>query len=168
MTQTSSHVLFLALATCAVASCASKPAKEVSRTSYAADGSVKAEIVAAPEGSRYEVIPGVDYISPEPAAQNAMPEYPPELLAKNLDPIEVIARVVVNETGSVQIATLVGSTSQETAFSDGALAAVRTWTFVPLQRVEGLNAEAIPFTQDYRFTFKQVNGRAIVESGIRQ
>ena len=94
--------------------------------------------------------------------------YPPELLAKNLDPIEVIARVVVNETGSVQIATLVGSTSQETAFSDGALAAVRTWTFVPLQRVEGLNAEAIPFTQDYRFTFKQVNGRAIVESGIRQ
>ena len=168
MTQTSSHALFIALATCAIASCASKPAKEVSRTSYTSDGSVKAEIVAAPEGSRYEVTPGVGYISPEPAAQNAMPQYPPELLAKNLDPIEVIARVVVNEAGSVEAATLVGSTSQERAFSDGALATVKTWTFIPLQRVEGLNAEPIPFTQEYRFTFKQVNGRAIVESGIRQ
>jgi len=168
MPQTSSHILFLALTACTVAGCASRPAKEISRTSYASDGSVKAEVVPAPDGARYEVTPGIGYISPEPASQNALPQYPPELLAKNLDPIEVIARVVVNALGSVETVTLVRSTSQEPAFSDRVLATVNTWTFTPLQRVEGLNAQPIPFTQEYRFTFKQINGRAIVESGIRK
>ena len=156
---------------CILASCASKPGKETiepigETTSYSSNGDVKAEIVVAPERFRYQVTPGVSYVSPEPAAPNAVPIYPPFLLAKRLDPIEVIVRVIVNGAGSVETVTVMHNSSQEQAFSDETLAAVKGWTFSPLKRIEGLLAQPIPFSQEYRFTFKQVNGRAVVSSGV--
>lgn len=158
---------------CVLASCASKPSGETTKpssgtTSYTSNGAVKAEIVVAPEGSRYKATPSVSYINPEPAAPNTVPTYPPFLLANRLDPIEVIARVVVNAAGLVETATVTHNSSQEQAFSDATLTAVKGWTFSPLKRIEGLLAEPIPFTQEYRFTFKQVDGRAVVYSGVRQ
>lgn len=137
-------------------------------TSYISSGAVKAEIVAVPESSRYQPSPGVSFVSPEPAPPNAVPSYPPSLLIKRLEPVEVIARVVVNEKGSVDTATVIHNSSQEPAFADATLAAVKTWTFSPLKRVQGLVVDPLPFTQEYRFTFKQVDGRAVVYSGVRQ
>ena len=158
---------------CVLASCASKPSKLAvvpgrDTSSYSSNGAVNAEIIAAPEGSRYEVKPGVIYILPVAAAPNPVPTYPPFLLAKRLEPIEVIARVIVNAAGSVDTATVIQNSSQEQAFSDATLVAVKTWTFSPLKRTEGLLTEPIPFTQEYRITFKQVDGHAVVFSGVRQ
>jgi hypothetical protein len=42
---------------------------------------------------------------------------------------------------------------------------VHVWKFIPLERVTGDRIEALPFTIEYRFVFRQVNGRAVVESG---
>jgi len=52
----------------------------------------------------------------------------------------------------------------EPAFREAVLSAVGRWTFIPLKRVTGDKVERLPFTQDYRFTFRQVDGRAVVES----
>jgi outer membrane biosynthesis protein TonB len=38
--------------------------------------------------------------------KNAVPTYPPALLIKRLDPVEVVVRVIVNTTGSVDSATI--------------------------------------------------------------
>jgi hypothetical protein len=55
----------------------------------------------------------------------------------------------------------------ERGFGAAVLAVVPDWTFMPLLRVTGDKIEPLPFTQDYRFVFRQVNGRAVVESGVR-
>ncbi|MBL8524976.1 MAG: energy transducer TonB [Betaproteobacteria bacterium] len=158
---------------CVLASCASKPGKLTitpgsDTTSYTSNGAVNAEIVVTPGVARYQVTPGVSFSNPEPAIENADPIYPAFLLAKRLDPVEVIARVIVNGAGTVDTATVVRNSSEEQAFADATLAAVKGWTFRPLKRTEGLVVDALPFTQEYRFTFRQVDGRAIVHSGARQ
>lgn len=157
---------------CALAACVSKlnkkPAKPIGDISYTSDGAVKAEIVVAPGVARYQVTPGVSFSNPEPATENPDPIYPPALLDKRLEPAEVIVRVIVNGAGTVETATVIRNSSEEKAFADATLAAVKTWMFRPLKRTEGLVVEALPFTQEYRFTFRQVNGRAIVSSGARQ
>ena len=153
-----------------LASCASKPSKETTKSitesiSYTSNGAVRAEIVDAPETVRYQVKPGITYVNPEPAALNELPTYPPSLLVKQLDPVEVIVRVIVNAAGSVESATITRNSSEEQAFADATVTAVKGWIYTPLKRVEGSSAEALPFSQEYRFTFKQVDGRAVVSSG---
>lgn len=152
----------------ALAGCASQAHKGESRAGYAADGAVSAEIVDRPETVRYQPVPGSTYSSPSPIRENAKPGYPPALLEKRLQQVAVVARIVVDGTGAVEHAELVENTSDESAFGDAVLSAVRGWIFTPLKRITGDRIEPLPFTQDYRFTFSQVNGRAVVESaGLR-
>jgi TonB family protein len=175
MTQKSFRTLLIVFSACALASCASKPRQEATSpkptaatTSYTSNGEVDAQVVAAPEESRYRVTPGISFANPEPARLNDVPTYPPVLLVKRLDAIEVIARLIVNAAGSVETATVIQNSSQEQAFADATLTAVKAWTFSPLKRITGQVTEPLPFTQEYRFTFTQINGRAVVQSGARQ
>ncbi len=62
-------------------------------------------------------------------------------------------------------AVIGGGNGDEAAFAEAALSAVRGWIFAPLMQVTGDKAEPLPFSQDYRFTFRQVDGRAVVDSG---
>ena len=62
-------------------------------------------------------------------------------------------------------ARIIGNAGGEPAFADAVVVAVRGWTFFPLKRVTGRVVEPLPFTQDYRFVFRQLNGRAVVEWG---
>jgi outer membrane biosynthesis protein TonB len=99
------------LATCVLGGCATKRALDKPNpgsqiTSYASNGEVKAEVIEAPERARYKATKGVTFISPEPWEKNAVPTYPPALLIKRLDPVEVVVRVIVNTTGSVDSATI--------------------------------------------------------------
>ncbi len=156
--------------TCIVNGCATKPAFDeakagIQTTSYASNGDVKAEVIDAPERARYKATEGVIFINPEPSDKNAVPNYPPELLVKRLDPVEVVVRVVVNTSGSVESATIANNSSTEQAFSRETLAAVKRWAFSPLQRIEDAKVQSLPFSQEYRFTFKQIDGRAVVSSG---
>ena len=148
----------------AMAGCASQAHKAELREGYAADGAVSAEIVDRPETSRYQPVPGSTYSSPLPIRENAKPDYPPGLLVQRLPEAAVVVRIIVSGAGVVERAEVIENTSEQQAFGDAVLSAVRTWTFRPLRRVTGDKIEPLPFTQDYRFTFKQVNGRAVVES----
>ena len=159
-------VRFALLATCgALAGCAAQQHKAATREGYAADGTVNAEIVEQADATRYQPMPGSRYDSPLPRYENAKPGYPPSLLARRLPPAAVVVRVIVDATGSVENAEVVENDSSEPAFGDAVLSAVRGWTFIPLKRVTGDRIERLPFTQHYRFTFRQVNGRAVVEYG---
>ncbi len=160
-------------ATCVLGGCATKRTLDNANpgspiTSYASNGDVKAEVIEAPEHARYKATKGVTFISPEPWEKNAVPNYPPALLIKRLDPVEVVVRVIVNTMGSVDSATIANNSSGEQAFADETLAAVKRWAFSPLQRIEGSSVQPLPFSQEYRFTFKQIDGRAVVSSASSQ
>lgn len=154
------------MAACSVlVGCASPVHKPEVHEGYAADGAVSAEIVDRPDASRYQVVAGSTYFNPLPIRENARPAYPAVLLERRLPPVTVVARIVVSDSGAVERADVVESTSDEQAFGDAVLSAVAGWTFIPLKRITGDRVERLPFTQDYRFTFRQVNGRAVVEFG---
>jgi len=159
---------FLLLAACSwtMAGCSSVAHEDARRIGYAADGEVGAEIVDAPAGARYQAVAGSAYFNPLPVRENAKPDYPSALLARRLPPASVVARLVVDGTGAVERATVVETSGDDRAFADAVLSTVKTWTFIPLKRITGDRIERLPFTQDYRFVFRQVNGRAVVESGV--
>lgn len=151
-----------------MAGCAAHVPVSETRQGFAADGMVSADVVDVEPEDRYPPVSGGRYQLPLDSRENARPAYPPGLLDQQLPPIEIVARIVVDGSGRVERATLVTDTSSEPAFGAAVLAALQDWTFTPLLRVTGDKIEPLPFTQDYRFVFRQVNGRAAVEaSGIR-
>jgi TonB family protein len=159
---------FFALLTilfCMASGCASSPEKQSQESAFIADGAVSSEIVDTPGNERYEIRAGEQFFGEIPKRENARPTYPAALLAKQLDPVSVVARLVVSKSGEVERAEIIESTSTTADFSESVLVAVRTWTFIPLKRVVGSKIEPLPFTQDYKFTFKQENGRAVVVQG---
>lgn len=159
-------LLLLAASGCLATGCSSLGRQTMHDRAYAADGAVSAEIVDAPEGNaRYQPMPGSSYLSPLPMRENAKPAYPPALLDRRLPPAMLVVRLIVDGAGKVADARIIENASAEAAFAEAVLAAVRGWTFFPLKRVTGRQVEPLPFTQDYRFTFRQVNGRAVVEAG---
>lgn len=148
------------------AGCSSVAHEAIHRSAYVADGAVSAEVVDAADGdARYQPMPGSSYLSPLPMRENAKPEYPPALLDRRLPPAMLVVRLIVDGAGKVADARIIENASAETAFAEAVLTAVRGWTFFPLKRVTGRQVEPLPFTQDYRFTFRQVNGRAVVDAG---
>jgi TonB family protein len=160
----------ICLAMWVVVGCATKRGTDVAEpagqiTSYASNGDVKAEVIDAPEQARYKATEGVIFVNPEPSSKNAVPNYPPELLIKRLDSVEVVVRVIVSTAGAVESAKIAHNSSAEQAFANETLAAVKRWTFSPLQRIDSASSQPLPFSQEYRFTFKQVDGRAVVSSG---
>ena len=155
----------LALLACYTTGCATAPERKEQETAFISDGAVSAEIVDKPTNERYEILPGEQFFRELPKQENARPVYPASLLAKQLEPVSIIARIVVNGTGAVESAEIVESSTAIPDFSESVLVAVKTWTFIPLKRVTGSKIEPLPFTQDYKFTFKQENGRAVVLQG---
>jgi TonB family protein len=127
---------------------------------------VSAEVLERPSAARYPTAPGVSYSGSAPSRDNPNPEYPAGLLARLLPPVTVMVRVVVGGDGAVSSASIIEPASEDAAFGDATLAAVRAWTFDPLRRVTVTDgkSEALPFTREFRFTFRQVNGHAVVDN----
>jgi len=149
---------------CLVAGCAAVPHDDATRIGYAADGAVSGEIVDVASERRYQPAPGSSYLQPSAMRTNAAPVYPPALLDRRLPAAAVVVRIVVGGDGRVESASLLENSAGEPAFADAVLAAVKNWSFAPLLRVTGDKAERLPFSQSYRFVFRQVNGRAVVET----
>ena len=146
--------------------CASQPPAPQPREGYAADGAVSAEIVETDNAdARYQPVAGSSYLDPLPLRDNAKPEYPPALLGQRLPPVTVVVRLIVDGAGKVADARVIENAGGAPAFGEAVLVAVRGWSFHPLKRVTGRVVEPLPFTQDYRFVFRQINGRAVVELG---
>lgn len=157
-----------AVAAVAMIGCASRPMDAPipsQQYAYAADGTVGAEVLIAAPDTRYTITPGVDFEGPIAKTTNAMPVYPPQLLAKRLPPVEVIARVIVDREGRVERAVVLEDDGSDPLFAEATLWAIEAWLFSPLRRMEAGVSQPLPFTQDYRLVFRQVNGRAVVESG---
>lgn len=120
---------------------------------------------------------------PEPA--NALPVYPPALLARQLPPQAVCMHVAVGEDGGVLFARPLRDrpgceASRDPAFDAAAVEAVSAWRFDPAfkcvfadeatKRREGpgcADTLAVPQAVSlvYRFEFRQVGGLGTVELG---
>ena len=145
--------------------CSSTAERTLPSAGYAADGAVSGEIVDMPSSGRYQVLPGSSYSQPMALQDNRTPEYPHALLDRRLPPVSVVVRLIVGGDGAVEDARILDADDAEPAFAQAVVAAVSGWTFVPLRRITGTQSEPLPFSQEYRFTFSQHNGRAVVAGG---
>jgi hypothetical protein len=139
------------------------------------------EVNAADEKS-YEM-GDAQWVSPQAFYENEAPHYPPELLAANLPPAKVRVRVVVNEEGLVTESTALEAPADYPQFFAAVQAVVGGWQYWPLVKVLPTHddtrteiqfngfvatydgkATALPFHQDYEFTFTQKDGQGVVTS----
>jgi hypothetical protein len=163
-----------------VAGCAAKKPVELADPRL---GDVAVEQLQPAASDRYaEPAPDEAYDYPVQFDENAPPTYPDALLAKQLPPVRVKVRLIVDVTGSVtESAPLDSAASADPAFLGAILTAVRDWKFTPLVRITAAagktdiifqdvvitypgKATALPFHQDYEFTFVQRDGKGFVST----
>lgn len=139
-----------------------------------------AEVSAADEQS-YAIAGNEQWVAPSAFYENEAPVYPVDLLAANLPPIKVRVRVVVDKHGVVTDSTALEAPSDYPQFFAAVQSVVGGWKYWPLVKVlpstdgarteivfhgfvstyDGL-ATALPFHQDYEFTFSQKDGQGVV------
>jgi hypothetical protein len=153
---------------------AKKPAEFVDPGRLGDVGVLALEAAAA---DTYAVESNEHYDPPAPWDDNLPPAYPESLLAQRLPPVRVKVRMIVDEGGRVQGTTLLDNGgATDPAFFQSVQAALARWTFLPLIRrtptagrtttleYHGIShqfagiATALPFHQDYEFTFTQRDG----------
>jgi hypothetical protein len=166
----------VALALCGIfAGCAAKrPAGFVDPGRLGDVGVLAIEAAAA---DTYAVESNEQFDPPAPWDDNLPPAYPESLLAQRLPPVRVKVRMIVGEDGRVQRTTLLDDAgATDPAFFQSVETALNRWTFLPLIRrmpvadrtttlhYHGIShqfsgiATALPFHQDYEFTFTQRDG----------
>jgi hypothetical protein len=163
-----------------VAGCAAKKPVELADPRL---GDVAVKPLQPASSDHYaEPAPDERYDYPVQFDENAPPAYPDALLAKQLPPVRMKVRLIVDETGIVtESAPLDSSESADPAFFGAIQTAVRDWKFTPLVRItaapertdiifQGVimtytgKATALPFHQDYEFTFTQRDGKGFVST----
>jgi len=174
------RICALALCGVFVGCAAKKPAEFVDPDRLGDVGVLKIE--AAP-GESYPVETDERFVYPAPWDDNPPPAYPELLLAQRLPPVRMKVRVIVDEGGRVQQTALLGPPGQnDAAFFAAVQSALGKWTFTPLIRQKpapgktttltyhGIthqmtgDATALPFHQDYEFTFTQRDGIGFVST----
>jgi outer membrane biosynthesis protein TonB len=140
------------------------------------------EVNAADEQS-YAMDADAQWVAPQAFYENEAPVYPPELLAANLPSVKVRVRVIVDERGVVADSTAIEAPADYPQFFSAVQAVVGGWKYWPLVKVipthDGTRTEivfngfvstyegkatALPFHQDYEFTFTQRDGQGVVTS----
>ena len=146
-------------------------------------GDVAMTAVNAADEQSYAMAGNEEWVAPVAFHENEAPVYPPELLAANLAPTKVRVRVVVDEHGVVTDSTALDAPPDYPQFFAAVQAVVGAWKYWPLVKVipsndgtrteiefngfvstYGGKATALPFHQDYEFTFTQKDGQGIVTS----
>jgi hypothetical protein len=178
-------VTALLLASCrSAAPTAELPKRDVAEISPAT-GAVAAQLLEDPSAPRVKLGPGEEYVQPQLHHENARPQYPRELIAKNLGPHVVALRVTFDEQGHVTgLANSPLAESTEDSFTaefvDAVTKAVSTWRcypprirkFRPGPDADGdgkpdyriLAAEKVLKTYfDLSFTFDVINGQPVVK-----
>jgi len=144
-------------------------------------GEVAVKTLQSADTDRYEeAASGEQYDYPAVYDENASPVYPDALLTQRLPPLRIKVRLVVDAAGDVtESSPLDPAVSADPAFFAAIQAAVREWKFTPLVRIKGGpgktdilshetmityegEATALPFHQDYEFTFSQRDGKGFV------
>jgi hypothetical protein len=156
-----------------LAGCKTQPPVEPEMRS----GYVGATVVETENTEHYEIKSDSYYDYPVQAQSNAMPVYPDELLAARLPPVRVKVRVIVSEAGFVsQCSPIDPAGAVDPRFVAAIQDVVRGWRYMPLVLIkrgpaktsiiahgnkttyEG-TATALPFHEDYEFTFRQSDGK---------
>jgi hypothetical protein len=145
-------------------------------------GDVAMTAVNAADGQSYAMASNEEWVAPVAFYENEAPVYPPELLAANLPPVKVRVRVVVDEHGVVAESTALDAPPDYPQFFAAVQAVAGGWKYWPLVKVmpkDGARtdiefhgyastywgvATALPFHQDYDFTFAQTDGQGSVTS----
>jgi len=146
-------------------------------------GDVAVKEVSTADEQTYAMGGNEQWVAPTPFAENEAPVYPPDLLAANLPPMTVHVRVVVDEHGVVSNSSAIDAPPDSPQFFAAVQAVVGAWKFWPLVKVlpthDGTRTEiffngyvsaydgkatALPFHQDYEFTFTQKDGKGTVTS----
>lgn len=145
-------------------------------------GEVDAQRIESVASDRYEVAEGATYEQPRAVDTNTMPVYPPALLAQRLPPQSVGVRLVVDPEGRVaEVQALDPDGSATGGFLASVRASCATWRFSPLTETRAVEVRrrlpdgdleieyvpqtrALPFHLDYRFVFRQVDGRPLVDA----
>lgn len=106
-----------------------------------AESTVTEVDAAAPASQRMALAENETFQNPFPMADNAMPEYPENMLPHNLPPQAVCVRVTISEEGSVSGTAPIGAgpdcpaeSNAAAAFYDAAQKAAQTWKFEPAFR----------------------------------
>jgi len=135
-------------------------------------GKVGSRLINLQSAGSFKTKKNVRYVQPTPSPFNASPVYPNTLLAKDLPPITIKVRVIVDRLGDVtNVIPLERESNDNFLFIQCIRSAVMKWKFNPLVKVvrgpgqttlvdtfgskttfSGL-AVALPFHQDYQFTF---------------
>lgn len=147
---------------CATKSSPKPPAPPVERRT----GEVSESIVESDAASRYVIEPGQTYESPVVLGEYSLPEYPADRLADRLPPIEIVVRVVVGSEGLVErVDPLCETNDGNRAFYDATKDALMRWEFSPFRIKDEATSivRDLPFHQDYRFVFRQIDGKPLVE-----
>lgn len=164
-------VLGLALA---LAGCAGTPAAGPPKPSTEGDTSYRA--VAKDDLKHYQLALG-QVASGATPLEHPTPVYPPALLGQRLQPQEVAARLIVDETGKVTEVRMVdeAQASPETRLFDEAVrAAAMQWVFAPLHvsqwaadadgNTHEVGSEERPFSMDYVFRFAWKDGKPVTDA----
>jgi len=150
---------------------------------HAADGA-RAEDPAPAEDPAHVDPPRVEFIQPKPDPANALPAYPPSLLARHVPPTVVKVRLRIETDGAVFKVDPLDppKTADQRVFVEAVRDACWSWKYSPLIRLDlnrgetvrvdskGSSTEfkghptALPFHVDYAFTFSRRDGRPGVES----
>lgn len=161
------HVAIAAVAIlfvgCATKSSPKPPAPPVERRT----GEVSESIVESDAASRYVIEPGQTYESPVVLGEYSLPEYPADRLTDRLPPIEIMVRVVVGSEGLVERVDPLGETNDTNrAFYDATKDALMRWEFSPFRIKDEATSivRDLPFHQDYRFVFRQIDGKPQVDT----
>lgn len=145
-------------------------------------GEVDAQPILAVSSDRYAVAEGATYAQPQASAGNALPVYPADLLAQRLAPRIVRVRLIVDAQGRVAEIRPLDTEAAGDAFLDAVRAACAAWRFSPLTETRAVEqrrrlpdgdveieyvpqSRPLPFHLDYRFAFRQVDGRPVVDAG---
>jgi hypothetical protein len=165
---------------CLLGGCAANKPAELSGPGRLVDVGILT--IAAAPADTYPVEANETYRYPDPWDDHLPPAYPESLLAQRLPPVRLKLRAIVDEGGRVTQTTLLdsGGAAPHPAFVAAARATVGAWAFTPLVRLtpapgetttlayQGIThqftgkAVALPFHQDYEFTFTQRDGIGFV------
>lgn len=165
-----------------LAACAQTPPRPAAATPAAPanHGKVQASLIDAQAADRHVADGDVQYQSPQAWPDNAMPDYPPALLAQRLPPQRVAVRLIVDTQGRVADVQRLAAAEAPAAdaFFASVQAAAQQWQFSPLvelrpgpptELVVGdvstrykSKATPLPFHQDYAFRSEQHEGKPAV------
>ncbi|HEY0231848.1 MAG TPA: hypothetical protein VGC55_11400 [Dokdonella sp.] len=181
--------LFALLAGCVVPPPRQGPATRFVDTGVKAAPAAASHRAAAPaqvEEPAEAEPPRMEFIQPKPDPGNALPVYPPSLLARHVSSTVVKVRLRIEADGAVfKVDPLEQpATADQRAFIDAVRDACWSWKYSPLIRMDlnrGLTYQVaadgsstefkghptpLPFHVDYTFTFSRRDGRPGVEAAM--